>query len=178
MDKERYQADCLYCQEVIRPKQHIIDCSTCSRPTHRTCSTGISIQDYRQSRHHGIAIPFTCKKCLNNVAMTQVTERPQLKLKLRRIPDLKDHYMIISSHDFSVELPTTPPPVDSPHTSSPSRHNTVDQTCFEEEFSAFLAFIDSLNQHNEDRGVCKENGANQWQQNRWPENTISQQSTP
>lgn len=59
--------ECIYCNQLIRQRQQGILCDSCNRWQHRTCNTGVTLQQYRDARSRGEAVPWKCNDCANGV---------------------------------------------------------------------------------------------------------------
>ena len=56
---------CVYCQKDIRPKQHVLQCSSCFNWQHRICKTEISLEQYRNAQKLKQKIEWKCEQCLS-----------------------------------------------------------------------------------------------------------------
>ena len=55
--------DCIVCKQKVRPRQEAIQCDGCSLWNHRTCSTGISRQEYWTAVREDKDIEWRCPLC-------------------------------------------------------------------------------------------------------------------
>ena len=54
---------CISYDRVVRPRQHPICCDVCERWQHRTCGSGITLQQYRDAIKNRTDIDFFCTGC-------------------------------------------------------------------------------------------------------------------
>ena len=57
--------NCIRCNKEVRARQHGIQCDTCHLWQHRTCGTGITVEQYRQAVRGDMQLQWRCIPCVD-----------------------------------------------------------------------------------------------------------------
>ena len=57
--------NCIRCNKEVRARQHGIQCDTCHLWQHRTCGTGITLEQYRQAVRGDMQLQWRCIPCVD-----------------------------------------------------------------------------------------------------------------
>ena len=111
-DDAAIEYPCISCQKEVRPRQHALMCDGCSRWQHRTCSTGVTQQEYRLAVQKKTSIDWKCSDCLEEPS----TSTPPATLNIT--------YTIVpatpTSPDFDTSVVQQPSPLSSTFRSPPT----------------------------------------------------------
>ena len=103
---------CISCQKEVKPCQQAFMCDGCSRWQHRTCSTGVTQQEYRLAVQKKTSIDWKCSDCLGEPS----TSTPPATLNIT--------YTIVpatpTSPDFDPSVVQQPSPLSSTFRSPPT----------------------------------------------------------